>query len=67
MRYRLSDVGDSWTATLVFAVGVAFVVFAVVMSGGSESFGAPVGSMRWWLGIGGAGVAILLTVGNRLR
>ena len=35
MRYGLSDIGDSWIATLVFAVGLAFAVFAVVMGEGA--------------------------------
>ncbi len=61
MRYTLSDVRSSPVALAIFALGVAAFLFAVLL-GDPGSYGAPVGTPRWWLGLGFAGFAIVLSV-----
>lgn len=67
MRYGIEDIGSSPVATALFVIGVGFAAFALLFGSGSGGYGAPQGSLRWWLGIAGATVAVVLIVAEQLR
>lgn len=67
MRYTPSEARSSPVALAVFLLGAATFLFAVVMGPDLGSFGAPTGSLEWWLGIGFAGLAVALGVRSWLR
>lgn len=67
MRYTLSEARSSPVAMALFLLGAAAFLFAVAMGPELGSFGAETGTPMWWLGVAGAVVVVLVTVGSRLR
>ncbi|MFC6904337.1 hypothetical protein [Halalkalicoccus tibetensis] len=65
MRYTLSEARSSPVALAVFLLGLATFLVSVAFSGGS--WGAPVGSPGWLLGVGFAVVAVAVGVRSWLR
>ncbi|WP_255197329.1 hypothetical protein [Halorarius litoreus] len=65
MRYSVDDVRSSPLAAAVFVVGVAVAVIAFLTADGE--FGAPTGTLPWWLGVGAAGAALLATLARAMR
>lgn len=67
MQSDLKEIRESALATAVFLLAVVVFVGAMLFGPGSDSWGAPVGSPEWWLGIGCAVLAVGLGVRSWLR
>lgn len=65
VRITPSDARESPAAAAVFVLALAVAAFALLFGG--EDFGAPTGSTLWWLGVGGAVVAVAVTLAWQLR
>ncbi|MCH7661641.1 MAG: hypothetical protein IH933_14035 [Euryarchaeota archaeon] len=61
MRSDLSEIRSSPFATAVFLLAVAVFVGTILFLP-NNSWGAPVGSIDWWVGFGFAALAIALGV-----
>lgn len=66
MKYTLAEARSSPVALAVFLVGLAVFLFAIVV-GPSGSWGAPMGSPEWLLGVAFAALAVVLGVRSWLR
>ena len=66
MRSDLSELRSSQAATAVFLLAVAVFVGVMLFLPGN-SWGAPVGSLDWWVGVGFAALAVALGVRSWLR
>ena len=65
MRVTLSDARDSPIAAAVFLVGVAVAAYAVYYQSQGGTFGAPEGSLAWWLGVGAVVLAVIATAARQ--
>ncbi|SNZ15625.1 hypothetical protein SAMN06269185_2534 [Natronoarchaeum philippinense] len=62
MRITLSDARDSSIAAAILLLGVGAAAYAAYYTSQGGEFGAPTGSLPWWLGVGAAIVAVVVTL-----
>ena len=58
---------SNWSRALFTLLGLCVVLYSIFIYNGDGSFGAPMGSISWWMGVAVAIFAIVLVTSGLLR